>query len=499
MCRPTTAILLGTIAAFSVHGAAIRGTVTEQRTGYVLSKAEVTLEPVLSAGQQVRTTRTGENGQFVFRDLPGGAYVLKAGRRGFMPMQYGQKRWDAAGATITVGADEVVTVTLPMLRYGAVVGTVRDTNEVGIPDQDVAAYTTNQPPVFVARGKSDDRGVFRIGGLEPGNYLIRTTGNNDEDRSYLPTFSRQTLRVDEARPVVVYPDEDTPDGDVRPVEGRLFTLTGSVALPTPPNFVVTVTLASDLGRTFSNGPAFHFPALAPGRYEIYAEAKENPPGTRVLGGYAEVLVERNISGFALPMNDVRTTAFVLDGAGSNISATALVRRKDYAGVGAVQTVTLHTVTNVALMPGHWEAEVVAPPGYYVSAFGSPRNEAPRPDGWNDILVNAYTRGVNVTLSNGPSAIHGVVRDANRPAGGAPVFLEGWDPVSRNRVVDLRETRSDMNGNYRFDSVPPGDYRVLSTFDYAAPKPEIFDAYGARTIHVEKTADAALDLELSGNP
>ena len=103
-----------------------------------------------------------------------------------------------------------------------------------------------------------------------------------------PTFSRQTLRVEEARPLVVYAEEDTPDGDVRPIQGRLYDLTGFIPLPAPPNFTVTVTLASDLGRMTSNAPAFRFPTLAPGHYELYAEARENPPGTRAMGGYAEL-------------------------------------------------------------------------------------------------------------------------------------------------------------------------------------------------------------------
>jgi hypothetical protein len=176
----------------------------------------------------------------------------------------------------------------------------------------------NPRPVY--RSPSDDeRGVFRIAGLEPGTYLVRTIGNNDEDLSYLPTFSRQTLRVEEARPLVVCAEEDTLDGDVRSIQGKVYDLSGYVPLPAPPNFIVTVTLASDLGRIISTGPGFRFPAIAPGHYELYAEARENPPGTRALGGYSDLLIERNISNFALPVMEVRESQFVLEGAGPNVS------------------------------------------------------------------------------------------------------------------------------------------------------------------------------------
>jgi hypothetical protein len=119
-----------------------------------MSRVILTLESIPLAGQQIRTARTGENGQFNFAELPAGAYLLKATRRGFMPVQYGQRRWDAAGPPIVVTGDEVLSVNLTMSRYGAIAGTVRNTNEVGIPDQNVAAYSNTQPPRFIARGKT---------------------------------------------------------------------------------------------------------------------------------------------------------------------------------------------------------------------------------------------------------------------------------------------------------------------------------------------------------
>ena len=497
MARTAVLILIGVCA----RAATIRGTVTEQRTGYILSRAEVTLEGVPNVGQENRNSRTRENGQFVFGSVSPGDYLLKVTRRGFMPLQYGQRRWDAAGTAIHVIGDEVITLTTPMLRYSGIVGVVRDANEVGIPDQDVAAYTSAQPPMFVARGKTDDRGVFRIGGLVPGTYFVRSTGNLDEDRSYLPTFSRQTVRAEDARAVTVYPDEDTPDADIRPVEGRLFTLSGYVSLPPrrpDESFTVTVTLASDLGRLTTTGAAFRFPALAPGHYEILAEAREDPPGTRVLAAYTDVLVERDINNLALNASDLRQTRFAIDGAGSGMTSTALVRRRDYAGAGPVQMYSVNAAGGVALAPGRWEVEIIPPRGYYVSAFGGPQSPGARPDGWNEINVGFFS-SIRVAISGGPAAVHGVVRQSGKGAAGVPVFLEGWDPITRNRKIDLRETRTDATGNYRFDSLAPGEYRVLATFDYAAPSPQAFDNLGATAVRLEKASDSAVDLELMGNP
>jgi len=325
--------------------------------------------------------------------------------------------------------------------------------------------------------------MYRISGLDPGTYLVRTLGNNDEDRSYLPTFSRQTLRVEEAHMVTVYPEEDAADGDVRPIAGRLFEISGAAPLPASRyGFNITVTLASDMGRVVNQGPAFHFEALAPGRYEIYAEARENAPGTRVLGGYTELPIDRNLTGFALPVNEIGGSGFNLEGAGETTSAVAFYRRKDLAGAGPVQSAKLDARSVLALLPGHWE---------FLMA---------RPEGWNEILVGAQVvNRFTATLSNGTGALHGTVKISSDPAAVAPVFLEAWNPATRQRVLDLRETRTDIRGNYRFDNLPPGDYRVLSTFEYASPDPGVFDAALARALRIEPSTDPQVDLDLYGIP
>lgn len=487
------------LIVFAVTGQAglIRGTVVEKRTGYVLSRATVSIQPV-GPGQAERTVRTGDTGRFEF-PVGTGAYVVKATRRGFVPAQYGQRRWNSAGTVIIVEGDDPITIQLALSRYGAITGIVRDSNEVGIPDQDVAAYTDSQPPRFVARAKADDRGVFRIGGLEPGRYLVGTPGNVDDDRSYIPTFSRQTLRVEEARPLIVYQDEDTGDGDVRPIAGSLFDLSGSAEVRSQFPTTVTVTLVSDMGRTVSQGPLFHFSALAPGRYELYAEARESSPLNRVFGGYTELTVERNVTNYALQMSEVRNTVFATDGAPTGSTMKGFARRKDLAGAGESTSFTLRANGGVTLFPGRWELMVIPPDGYYVSRFsGSPGNNSPRADGWNELVVNGVSRP-GITLSSGLGGIHGVVKMGGAIAGGAPVLLEGWDPMTRKRLIELRETRADMRGNYSFVSVAPGDYRIVATYDYASPDSEALDATGAQPLRVEANTNPVIDLELYGNP
>ena len=89
----------------------------------------------------------------------------------------------------------------------------------------------------------------------------------------------------------------------------------------------------------------------------------------------------------------------------------------------------------------------------------------------------------------------VTTSGREPVAGAPVFLETWDPVERKRVVDLRETRTDLRGQYRFTGLAPGTYRILSTFEYRSPDSESMDAAGAKEIRVVEAQSPQLDLDL----
>jgi hypothetical protein len=57
----------------------------------------------------------------------------------------------------------------------------------------------------------------------------------------------------------------------------------------------------------------------------------------------------------------------------------------------------------------------------------------------------------------------------------------------------------MRGNYRFDGLPPGDYRVLSTYEYASPDSNAFDIAQASSLRIESSTNPQVDLALYGIP
>jgi hypothetical protein len=491
----TRLVFLMAVATTVLSAAVIRGTIVENRTGKPLSRVSVVLQPIAGTPGNQATVRTNNFGGFEFQSLAGGAYVLKASRRGFLALEYGQKLWNSAGQPIVLAADGSSFLNLRLIRYGGITGTVVDENDIGMMGHDVVAYRNTQPPQLAARAQTDDRGMYRIPGLEPGVYLVRTAGTQDEEISYVPTFGKETQEVSNARIVQVLLDEDSTGMDIRPATGTLFTISGSAG---PCLNEVTVTLASDMGRrSVVVACGFNFGSLPPGSYEIYVEAAEIPGVAKFRGAYSQVNVARDVS-LTMILQDVRPTVFDF---GRSTTPTnpmqVTARRKDLAGVGPAALLQL-TNNSAMLAPGRWEVSLLPPPGEYVSGFFGPGfgRSRTRPDGWNEFLSNGMG-SVRFTLSGGPGEMHGIVKSYGDPAVGAPVYLEAWDPETRKRLTDLRVVRTDVRGAYRFQSLAPGTYRVLSTFEYQMPDSASMDLAGAQSVRVEARNDLQMDLDLYG--
>ena len=175
----------------------------------------------------------------------------------------------------------------------------------------------------------------------------------------------------------------------------------------------------------------------------------------------------------------------------------LARRKDLSGDQPPANLRLGP-SGVQLLPGRWDLMLSTLPSYYVASFAGPGIDASdrgRPDGWNENSLSGGPSAVKFVLSAAPAAIHGVVTASNSPVAGAPVFLESYDPASRRRLTDLRTARTDINGQYQFYGVAPGNYRLLSSFEFQNPDSAGLDAANARIVKTEESRDLSQDLDL----
>ncbi len=77
--------------------------------------------------------------------------------------------------------------------------------------------------------------------------------------------------------------------------------------------------------------------------------------------------------------------------------------------------------------------------------------------------------------------------------GAPVFLWPLADEARRSLRGWKQVLTDADGHYKFDGLPPGDYRLLSTFDISDMDEEILDEAQAITVKVEASQKSSVDL------
>lgn len=463
-------LLAAVLASVSLKAAILRGTVVERETGKALARALVAVHPVRGSAGATQSVRANNYGVFEFPPMAAGVYLVSISRKGFATVQYGQAQWNAPGkpAVLSESGETVLRVALP--RWGSISGRISDEADVGLVEHDVIAYRNTRPPVMVAKAVTDDRGVYRIHGLEPGAYLVRTAAKQYDDGGYLPTFYKESSTAERGNPVEVAMDREMPDVNVRPAPGRLYTIGGEARGPGTQRDSVEISLISDMGveRVTADGSdEFRFQPAAPGKYELLARSAS------AAAWLAVEIIDRDRDGLRLNLEPVPQVAFEFqDGAGARVDAAGLMvlaRRNELSGRGPVQYVQAGG-GRVALLPGRWEFSLAPNESYYAS-------------GWVESTVRAGMQEAAITLKVGadPGALHGLVAgESPEPAAGAPVYLE--------HEGEVRNTRTDVQGKYRFIGLAPGTYRVWSTF--GAPGRE-----GGRTVRVEAGSDAGEDLVL----
>jgi hypothetical protein len=195
--------LLFFTAAVCVQAATIQGVVLEQSSSRPVARSIVRLNPIPQSGAsngRPHTTRAGRSGHFVFPAVEPGTYLLVAVSDGYFPAAYGQRLPIGRGKPIQITAESDLFAELRLRHKGALTGRVLDENGVGRAGISVLAYRSRQPLRSSGSAISDDRGVFRIPGLDPGKYWIRSAAHTLTDGSgWLPTFGQQAREIREAR------------------------------------------------------------------------------------------------------------------------------------------------------------------------------------------------------------------------------------------------------------------------------------------------------------
>lgn len=125
-----------------------------------------------------RRTLTNAQGRFVFDDLPAGSYSMDAAKTGYVTGAYGRFRPGGVAQSLDLREGERNgSVKIAVWKFAAISGTLID--DVGEPLVGVSvnalgrSYSIGRAQ-FSSQGSAttDDRGVFRIATLTPGDYVL---------------------------------------------------------------------------------------------------------------------------------------------------------------------------------------------------------------------------------------------------------------------------------------------------------------------------------------
>ena len=155
-------------------GSLVVGQVIDAASGRPVAGAIVAID------RNLPRVLTGNDGRFVFRDLRRGEYTIVAAKPGFADGAYGRTRAGGPSQALTLNQGERVgDVVIRLWKHAAISGTIVDESGERLVGVQVRAYRRS---VVAGRrryipssvGTSDDRGMYRIAGLLPGDYIVGT-------------------------------------------------------------------------------------------------------------------------------------------------------------------------------------------------------------------------------------------------------------------------------------------------------------------------------------
>jgi len=164
-------------SADTANAAMISGRVVDGRTGQALHRARVVATD-RETGSRRHTVQTDQTGRYVLSDLAAGRFTVTVSKPGYITLAYGQRRPRQPATPVEVVAGQHLQNLDLVLPAGSVItGHVVNENGAALPLATVRVlryiYQQGQQQLVpVGTDRTDDRGQYRVFGLEPGNYFV---------------------------------------------------------------------------------------------------------------------------------------------------------------------------------------------------------------------------------------------------------------------------------------------------------------------------------------
>lgn len=491
----------------------ISGHVVAADTGRPISRARVNLTSPQGGG---KSTLTDNAGAYELTEIPEGRFTLQASKSGFLALQYGQRRPLQPGTPIQLAVGQALkSVDFRLPRGGAIAGRVLDENNDAMPGIQVQVleyrYAQGAKTLVPAgNAQTDDRGEYRVWGLNPGDYYVSAlaprggadfagrggpgpggrgggpggAGSSGDSMNYAPTYFPGVTSVSEARVVNLGVSAEVTDISFAISLVHTARISGRVTNPDGTAASGMVTLVQDApGRNGGpaarnyNGPImadgqFSLASVAPGRYTLRARggggrgrgAPQMPPtfasapltvtGDDQTGLSITLQPAAGLSGTATFQN-AQTSGQPNIG---QFRVSAPPSNFDGSGNGQTNIDPKTGAFNIdGLAPGEHLLQTQSPRGWTLkSATANGRDIIDAPF---DLSPGQKLTNVSLVFTDQTTEIDGTVADER----GTPVteytvlaFPENqdfWRALSRR----IMTARPDQNGKYQLRALPAGAY------------------------------------------
>jgi Carboxypeptidase regulatory-like domain len=480
----------------------IQGSVLSGSTGQPLRRAQVLLHPADSKGTALYQT-TDENGAFAFPKVAPGGYTITVERDGYLPLSAGRIGNYKMPPIFSVSSGQVISSFIYRLEPSAVLS-----GKVKFDDAEPASNVAIQLyRSYYERGRhgfaaaasthTDDRGEYRVHGLDPGVYYVAAlyqaparpanaqpetrkdaAGNPVTELNYAITFFPQVQKMSDAAPVRIAPGDEISGIDIFltlvhtvHIRGRVSSAKGGVVAGPSVTLRMndadnTASVSAPVNVIFDKDRNFDIDGVTAGPYLLMASGTDE--GVALTGRLAINIGDADVSNADLVIGPEGhwTGKIHINDDDNPLPQGLIISLQPRRATAAPSRVEVSPAGDFSIpfVPDEiYDLNVLnAPEDAYIASVRV--NNSERLGQGLEAAPGDAEPPLDVRLSTQGGEIVGraVTADPSVVASGATVALLPDSPVGR--VQAYQTTHADEQGNFLLRGVPPGKYVLIAWLD-----------------------------------